>query len=157
MPTDTRRHLSGIKIAVEPPARIEVDTGNVPLILTEIRHALKRLLTDGTTHTIDLRAIPLGPGEAERLLETLGIGEVRAEFASLGRTEFQESSYHAVWRVTHWNAAHEVTGRFVEVAFTPALLASPPDDVGEGLARLTADLAGGVDRGNVEEHAAWQP
>jgi hydrogenase-1 operon protein HyaF len=142
MRTDTHPGLAGIPLVVEAAATVHVDSGNVPLLLHELRHALERLLVDGTTHVIDLRAIPLGPGEEERLLETLGTGEVRAEFDALGRSVIEESAYPGLWRITHWNTADEMTGRFLEVTFTPALLSSPPEDVTAGLARLTADLDG---------------
>jgi HupH hydrogenase expression protein, C-terminal conserved region len=142
MHTEAHPGLAGIPLVVEARPMVHVDTGNVPLLLHELRHALERLLTEGTTHVIDLRAIPLGPGEEERLLETLGTGEMRAEFNSLGRSVIEESSYPGLWRVTHWNTTDEITGRFLEVAFTPALLSSPPEDVSAGLARLTAVLDG---------------
>lgn len=118
-----------------------VDSGNVPLLLAEVRHALQRLLADGTTHVIDVRAIPLGPGEEDRLLAALGRGELRAEFDALGRSEIQECGYPGVWCVTHRNGADQLTGRFLEITFTPALLASPPEDVRAGLERLSAELA----------------
>lgn len=118
-----------------------VDSGNVPLLLAEVRHALERLLADGTTHAIDLRAIPLGPGEEDRLLAALGRGEMHAEFDALGRSEIQECGYAGVWCVTHRNGADQLTGRFLEITFTPALLASPPEDVRAGLERLSAELA----------------
>ncbi|MCZ8130274.1 MAG: hypothetical protein O9284_03105 [Steroidobacteraceae bacterium] len=121
--------------------RGRVDSGNVPLLLNEVRYALERLLDDGTTHAIDVRAIPLGPGEEDRLLDALGRGELRAEFDSLGRSEVQECAYPGVWCVTHYNEAGHVAGRFLEVTFTPALLASPPEDVRTGLERLAAELA----------------
>ena len=121
--------------------RGRVDSGNVPLLLNEVRHALERLLANGTTHAIDVRAIPLGPGEEERLLEALGRGELHAEFESLGRSEVQECAYPGVWCITHYNEAGHVAGRYVEVTFTPALLASPAEDVRTGLERLAAELA----------------
>lgn len=118
-----------------------VDSGNVPLLLSEVRHALERLLADGTTHVIDVRAIPLGPGEEDRLLAALGRGELHAEFDALGRSEILECAYAGVWCVTHRNAADELIGRFIEITFTPALLASPPEDVRAGLERLSAEIA----------------
>ncbi|HXQ30667.1 MAG TPA: hydrogenase expression/formation C-terminal domain-containing protein [Steroidobacteraceae bacterium] len=142
MRTEAQPGLAGIPLVVEAGPMVHVDSGNVPLLLHELRHALDRLLADGTTHVIDLRAIPLGPGEEERLLETLGTGEVRAEFTALGRSVIEESSYPGLWQITHWNTADEMTGRFLEVAFTPALLSSPPEDVNAGLARLMAALNG---------------
>jgi hydrogenase-1 operon protein HyaF len=116
-------------------------TGNVPLLLAEVRHALARLADDGSTHVIDLRAIPLGPGEEDTLLATLGRGELHAEFDALGRTEIVECAYPGVWLVTHRDAGDAVVGRFLEITYSPALLASPPEDVRAGLERLTAELA----------------
>jgi hydrogenase-1 operon protein HyaF len=142
MRTEAHPALAGIPLVVEGTPMVHVDSGNVPLLLHELRHALERLLKDGTTHIIDLRAIPLGPGEEERLLETLGTGEVRAEFTALGRSVIEESAYPGLWRITHWNTADEMTGRFLEVTFTPALLSSPPEDVSAGLDRLKTDLGG---------------
>ena len=39
-----------------------VETGNVPLLLAEVRHALERLVKSGTPHVIDLRNIGLIAG-----------------------------------------------------------------------------------------------
>jgi len=110
------------------------------LLLGEIRHALERLLATGAIHAIDLRTIPLGPGEEERLLAALGTGELCATFDALGRSELQECSYPGVWRISHWNAAGELIGQFIEVTFAPDLLASNREDIQAGLERLTAEL-----------------
>lgn len=118
-------------------------TGNVPLLLNEIRHALERLLASGEPHVIDLRAIPLGPGEEDLLVAALGAGEVAATVDSLGASEIAETQYPGVWRVTHKNTAGETTGRFVEIAFVPALLASPVEDVRAGFERLKDSLTAG--------------
>lgn len=118
-----------------------VETGNVPLLLAEIRHALARLMETGATHAIDLRTLPMGPGEEDRLMAALGRGEVQAEFDSMGRTEIVECGYPGVWCVTHRDAAGQVLTRLLEITYTPALLASPPEDVQAGFERLTAELA----------------
>lgn len=125
----------------DPGCASRVETGNVPLLLQEVRHALERLVRSGTPHTIDLRAIPLGPGEEDRLLAALGRGEVRAEFDSMGPTEIQECGYAGVWCVTHRNpGGTTVTGRYLEITYAPGLLASPAEDVSAALERLTAEL-----------------
>jgi hydrogenase-1 operon protein HyaF len=134
--------LGGSPLAVEDVAGMRIDSGNVALLLEELRHALERRLTDGTTHVIDLRSLPLDPGDEERLFEALGTGQVHAEFDALGRSAIDETGYPGIWRVSHWNSAGELTGRFLEVTYTPALLSSPPEDVAVGLGRLTADLDG---------------
>ena len=142
MAIDARSRLAAITVVNELPTGRAPDagSGNLPLLLNEIRHALEQLLASGAVHTIDLRTIPLGPGEEERLLETLGVGELSASFDALGRSELQECSYPGVWRITHWNTAGEVTGRFIEVSYAPALLAADPDEIRAGLERLGAEV-----------------
>ncbi len=129
-----RQGLGNIGVA------LEFESGNVPLLLSELRHALERLLADGTTHAIDLRAIPLAPGEEERLLLALGEGELSAELEAQGRSEIRECAYPGIWCITHHDAAGTVIGRFIEVTFVPALLASQRPDVVRGLERLRRSL-----------------
>jgi len=123
------------------PVRVESATGNVLPILHEIRHALDRLVADGSEGIIDLRAIPLAPGEEDRILEVLGSGEVRAEFESLGRSEILESSYAGCWIVTHYDPAGAIKARFIEVTRIPEILKSQSADIADGLERLIARLS----------------
>ena len=122
------------------PVTTEVATGNVEPLLHEIRHALKRLAggEDGTT--IDLKSLPLAPGEEERIEATLGTGEVRAEVDALGPTLIQETSYPGVWLTTHKNADGAVVARFIEVTYIPELLRSQPEDIDAGIDRLENEL-----------------
>ena len=122
------------------PVTTEVATGNVEPLLHEIRHALKRLVggEDGTT--IDLKSLPLAPGEEERIEATLGTGEVRAEVDALGPTLIQETSYPGVWLITHKNADNAVVARFIEVTYIPELLRSQPEDIDAGIDRLENEL-----------------
>jgi hydrogenase-1 operon protein HyaF len=125
------------------PVRVENSTGNVLPILHEIRHALARLLADGTASIIDLKAVPLGPGEEDRILGALGEGEVRAELDSLGRSVVCESAYAGCWIVTHYDDADEVRARFIEIIRMPEILESQHSDIEDGLGRLTARLRAG--------------
>jgi hydrogenase-1 operon protein HyaF len=138
--------LASIGIAVE------FESGNVPLLLNELRHALERLLADGTPHAIDVRAIPLAPGEEQRLLGALGEGELVAQLEAQGRSEIRESAYPGIWCITHYDAAGSVVGRFIEVTFMPALLASQRPDVELGLARLSRALGQSDGAGAPEAH-----
>lgn len=141
MPFETLIPADEVKLQrPEAGCASRVETGNVPLLLAEVRHALERLVRSGTPHTIDLRAIPLGPGEEDRLLAALGRGEVRAEFDSMGPTEIQECGYAGVWCVTHRSPGGTLSGRFLEITYAPDLLASPAEDVSAALERLTAEL-----------------
>lgn len=118
----------------------EVATGNVEPLLHEIRHALKRLASGEEGTKIDLKSLPLAPGEEERIEETLGTGEVRAEVDALGPTLIQETSYSGVWLITHKNADDAVVARFIEVTFIPELLRSQPADIDAGIDRLESEL-----------------
>ncbi|MCB1724263.1 MAG: hydrogenase accessory protein HupE [Gammaproteobacteria bacterium] len=121
---------------------VDAKTGNVPLLLTEIRHAVERLLDSGETHVIDLLALPLAPGEDKRIEQALGRGEASARVDALGPSEFQETAFAGVWLVTHFNAAGEIVGRFVEIAPVPEILQAPEADIRDGLRRLADALSG---------------
>ena len=120
--------------------KVEATTGNVEPLLHEIRHALKRVAAGQDGTTIDLRSLPLAPGEEERIKQVLGTGEVRAELDALGPTVVQETSYPGVWLVTHRNSEREVVARFVEVTRMPELLKSQRQDIELGLSRLESEL-----------------
>jgi hydrogenase-1 operon protein HyaF len=115
--------LSDIGVSVENA------TGNVQPLLHEIRHALSRLANDGEGSVIDLRGIPLAPGEETLIEDTLGVGEVFAELNALGITKIQETAFAGVWMVTHRNLEDEIVARFVEVCRIPEILCAQPDDV----------------------------
>lgn len=123
------------------PVSAEVATGNVEPLLHEIRHALKRLVKGEEGTVIDLKRLPLAPGEEERIEATLGLGEVRAEVDALGPTLIQETSYPGVWLVTHRNADELVVARFIEVTYLPELLKSQRADIESGINKLESELA----------------
>jgi hydrogenase-1 operon protein HyaF len=122
------------------PVCSKVATGNVEPLLHEIRHALKRLADGEDGTVIDLKRLPLAPGEEEKIEETLGIGEVRAEVDALGPTLIQETSYPGVWLITHKNAEGVIVARFVEVTYIPELLRSQQADIDAGIDRLEDEL-----------------
>jgi hydrogenase-1 operon protein HyaF len=116
-------------------------THNVKPLLHEIRHALAKWLDDEEPTVIDLRSLPLAPGEEDKLLDTLGHGEVHASLNALGPTDIVETGYAGVWVVLHYNSEREVIGKFIEVCDIPDLLRSQQDDIREGLEQLQAELA----------------
>jgi hydrogenase-1 operon protein HyaF len=116
-------------------------TCNVQPLLHEIRHALHALLHGGEHTAIDLRSLPLAPGEEQHLLDELGQGEVYARFNALGPTEIIETRYPGVWVVMHYNSDDEVIGKFIEVCDVPGLLRSQQEDIRQGLEQLQAQLA----------------
>lgn len=127
--------LSGIPVFTEA-----APSGNVSPLLSEIGHALTRLAATGEPTVIDLRGIPMAPGEEDRIVEFLGRGEIEATLHALGPSELLETAYPGVWLVTHFNEADEIMAKFVEVATVPALLITPEDDLHDSAQRLTGAL-----------------
>ena len=123
------------------PVNTEAATGNVEPLLHEIRHALKRLANGEDGTVIDLKRLPLAPGEEERIEATLGQGEVRAEIDALGVTLVQETAYPGAWLITHRNTEDEVVARFIEVTHIPELLKSQRADIESGIEKLESNLA----------------
>ena len=113
---------------------------NVKPILHEIRHALQALIDSGVCSIIDLRSIPLAPGEEETIINALGHGEVHARLDALGRSDIYETVYSGVWLVTHYNENEAVVGRFIEITELPAILKSQREDMSDALKELTQEL-----------------
>lgn len=121
--------------------KVELASGNIAPLLHEIRHALARLLNDGASTCIDVKRIPLAPGEEERLLDLLGKGEVHAQIAALGSSEVIETAFAGVWLVNHCDGEGRLQARFIEVTHVPDILRAQHADIAEGLTRLKARLA----------------
>ena len=134
----TRTTLAEIAIEVG-----DAGTHNVQPLLHEIRHALAQLLEQGMETVIDLRSLPLAPGEEAAIEQALGEGEVRAVLSALGTSDFRETSFPGVWVVTHYNREEQIVGKFVEITLIPALLRSQTEDLVAGLQRLQARLTEG--------------
>ena len=115
-------------------------TQNVKPLLHEIKHALDNLIETGQSSIIDLRSIPLAPGEEDRILDTLGRGEVLAELSALGLSEVIETQYAGVWLVTHYNDENHIISRFIEVTTIPEILCSQTEDIMAAYSSLTLDL-----------------
>ena len=110
-------------------------------VFQEILAALRSLVETDARHSIDLRTLPLAPGDDERLETFLGRGEVHAEMQSLGRSEFIESRFSGVWLVNHFNADDQLVGRLIEIARVPELLLPPAGDLDDSLTALASALA----------------
>ena len=137
--SETITHLSGVvKFNIQIGDTL---THNVKPLLHEIKHALDNLIETGKTTIIDLRSLPLAPGEEEKILNTLGQGEVQAQLNALGLSEVSETQYAGVWIVTHYNDEQHIISRFIEVTTMPEILCSQTEDVMEAYSRLTLDLA----------------
>jgi len=125
-------------------------TRNVEPLLHEIKHALDNLIESGKTSIIDLRSIPLAPGEEDTILRTLGQGEVSATLDTLGVSEVIETGYAGVWLITHYNDEHQIISRFIEITTIPEILTSQTEDMLSAFSRLSASL--NQDKQNQHEH-----
>jgi len=128
-------------------------TWNVQPILHEVRHALGKLLETGESRVIDLRSIPLAPGEEETIIDTLCCGEVHAKLNALGPSEIYETRFAGVWLVTHYNEENSVIGRFIEITRIPEILKSQQEDISIALAQLNNELSEVNDPNQTESQA----
>ena len=115
-------------------------TWNVAPLLHEVKHALDNLLKNNETTVIDLRSIPLAPGEEEKILNALGQGEVKSQLDALGPSEIIETQYAGVWVVTHYNDENDIIGRFIEITTIPDILRSQKEDIIEAYSHLSESL-----------------
>ncbi|MCP4993213.1 MAG: hydrogenase expression/formation protein [Gammaproteobacteria bacterium] len=120
---------------------VDLSTGNVRPILNEIFHALERLQAEGESQTIDLKAMPMAPGDLTRIERFLGEGELAASLNALGRSEIRESRYPGVWLTTHYGENDDVIGRFVEVTVCPEILKTQREELDGSLAAFGEHLA----------------
>ena len=128
--------FDNIQIRADAPPPAPAVTGNALPILHEIRHALRQLADTGEATVLDLRAIPFGPGDEERLFSFLGRGEVSATVDTLGESRVWETGYPAVWVVEHRNPENERIALQIEITDIPGILKTQPGDAVESLALL---------------------
>ena len=135
--------MSEITVTGEVKFNIQIGdelTQNVKPLLHEIKHALDNLIETGRTTIIDLRSIPLAPGEEDKILNTLGRGEVLAQLNALGLSEVIETQYAGVWLVTHYNDEDHIISRFIEVTTMPEILCSQTADIMAAYSNITLEL-----------------
>jgi hydrogenase-1 operon protein HyaF len=65
---------------------------------------------------------------------------VEAKVETLGTTQIRETGISGVWWITHFNAAAEVIGEFIEVTRAPKLMLAQRPDMMRGLETLKARL-----------------
>ena len=128
--------LEDIAVSVYDPRHDSSPTPNVRALLNEIATRLAILLERGESDSIDLRGLPLMPGEREALRNALGRGEVGAKVTALGEAEIYETAFPGVWWSQHRSENGETVAELIEICLQPAMLASHPADVGIGLERM---------------------
>ena len=139
--------LDAIGVRVEATLPAEA-SGYVPAILREIESLLAELVVSGRAGRIDLRSLPLLPGDEARLAAALGEGEVDADIQAMGTTRVRETAVPGVWWVTHANADGQKVAELIEITLVPEILKTHPEDARAGLKTLReriADLIRGGD------------
>lgn len=123
-------------------AALDGPTGNAKALLHEIAKHLEVLARNGESAAIDLRAVPLSPGDRDELKDTLGVGVVEARIDALGRSEVREAKFPGVWWVTHYNEADEIVAELIEICAVPLILQAPVEDISQGAIELADALKG---------------
>ena len=131
--------LDSIAVRVVQP--FEAPSGNGSALLRELAELLEGLAVRGESSSIDLRSLPLTPGDYHELREALGKGVVTAHLDAAGTTEICETACPGAWWVTHRGETGEVLAELIEICPVPAILAAPAEDVAQGLERLRQTLA----------------
>jgi hydrogenase-1 operon protein HyaF len=129
-----------VALGTAADASVPAGHGNTLAVLHEVRHALARLITTGEGAKIDLKAMPFGPGDLDRLLAVLGTGEVQASVEALGPTRVQETAIAGVWLVDYLNAEGQRLALHLEIAHVPEILCPQPQDLDDAIAALDARL-----------------
>lgn len=125
--------------------RVEEGTGSEPsaqvlAIANEIERHLWIYLQKGETASIDLRSLPMAPGDYQALKVLLGKGEVSARLDALGPSEIYETAVPGVWWLKHHNASNEVMADLIEITACPDILRTQQEDLHEGPERLRARI-----------------
>ena len=134
--------LEDIAIEVMPGTQREAGlSANVLAILHEIASLQEALVAQNETGSIDLRGLPLLPGEQEALQTVLGKGELSVTIDALGATQIYETQVAGVWWVQHNNRDGEPIAELIEVTRAPDIIKSDVRDIGDAAAALREQLA----------------
>lgn len=116
------------------PVTIEASgsPSQVPAILSELQFKLKRLIVEDCPDTLDLRSLPLFPGDYEKLKRLLGRGEVEAHIEAMGPSEIYETAIAGIWWITHRNSDNENVAEYLEITSRPDMLMSQSLDMQRG-------------------------
>lgn len=117
--------LDEISVSIEPAG----SPSQVMAILSELLTKLNALSEQGTNDFIDLRSLPMFPGDYEQLKETLGYGEIHVSIDAMGPTEIYETAIPGIWWVSHSNSEDENIAEFIEITALPAILKTDEQEI----------------------------
>lgn len=115
--------------------------GGLVAILHEIVHLLETLAQTGESSAIDLRSLPMAPGEYEQLRKVLGQGEVAITLDLGSPSYIRETGFHGVWWIQHCTPDEEIASEYIEIAAVPEILSADPHDMGKDAQRLKRQIA----------------
>jgi hydrogenase-1 operon protein HyaF len=111
-------------------------------VLGELQNLLGELAASGKGGSIDVRSLPLAPGDYALLKDFLGEGEVYATIDALGVTEVRETAIAGIWWVIHRNKHEEVLADCIEVCEVPDIMKSQSEDIQQAIETLRSRLTG---------------
>lgn len=118
--------LEEIGVSVET---VDSSPSQLLAILSELQSKLAVLNREGTADSIDLRTLPMFPGDHEQLKETLGCGEITVSIDAMGPTEIYETAVSGIWWITHYNSEDENIAEYIEITALPELLKTDPQEI----------------------------
>ena len=129
--------LDDIPVSTEEPTHAP---GRMTLraLLREISTLLDQLTETGQGGSLDLRSLPLFPGDYAVLQNVLGRGEVQVALNTLGPSTLYETTVPGVWWVTHRNEDEEIVSEFIEVTRCPGIVHTPDEELEHATSRLQA-------------------
>lgn len=112
---------------------VSVESGDpspsqVGAILHELQTKLKALNNQGQSDSVDLRTLPLFPGDYELLKETLGYGEIHISIDAMGPSEIYETAIPGLWWLTHYNSEDEIIAEYIEITSLPEMVKTDPQE-----------------------------
>ncbi len=136
--------LGGIPIHVEPagtPLVASTRGAGLGAILSELATLLEALRRTGSEGALDLRSLPLGPDELDRLQRILGWGEVDIRIDANGESRIRETAVSGLWWTEHRDAAGALLAVLIEVARVPNILVPADEDIALAAIQLRVEAA----------------
>lgn len=124
------------ELNIYPEPRTDFRTGIPRSLLNEIAEYLTHFVETGETHKIDLKSLPMTEADLKDLDDMLGIGEVRADLAVVGKSEVWETAFNGVWRIRHYGTADAVAADEIIITAIPDILITHKDDARGAINRL---------------------
>jgi hydrogenase-1 operon protein HyaF len=106
-------------------------SAQVLAVLSELETMLTKLISRQETNSIDIRSLPMMPGDYEQLKSILGKGEVEITVNTLGPSDIYETHVPGIWWISHKNAHDEVLTEFIEVTYYPEIIKVQDGDLNE--------------------------